>query len=83
MTIIIKKILELLTSRERKRLYMLFIVITISGLIEVAGITSIMPFLSLIINPTLIKDNNILNRIYIILNFQSTNRFLIFFNLRP
>ena len=44
MIAIIKKILNLLTNRERKRLYMLFAVMTISGIIAVAGVTSIMPF---------------------------------------
>ncbi|MGZ5486621.1 MAG: ABC transporter transmembrane domain-containing protein, partial [Nitrososphaeraceae archaeon] len=75
---IIKKILRLLTAAERKRFYMLFGVMTISGLIEVAGIASIMPFLSLITSPSLIETNKIVNWLYISLNFQSANRFLIF-----
>lgn len=57
---------------------MLLGVMTISGLVEVAGIASIMPFLSLITNPDLMQDNSILNWLYTILNFQSSNRFLIF-----
>ena len=78
MVSIIKKILKLLTERERKRLYMLFGAMTISALIEVVGIVSIFPFLSLITNPALIDDNRILNWLYTTLNFQSPNRFLIF-----
>ena len=78
MASIIKKILKLLNERERKRLYMLFGVMTISALIEVAGIVSILPFLSLITNPTLINNNRILNWLYTTLNFQSPNMFLIF-----
>jgi len=75
---IIKKILKLLTAAERKRLYLLFVVMTISGLFQVAGIASIMPFLALITSPGLLKTNKILNWLYTSLNFQSTNRFLIF-----
>ena len=78
MVSIFKKILRLLNGSERKRLYMLFGIMTISALIEVAGIVSILPFLSLITNPALINDNNILKWLYTTLNFQSTNKFLIF-----
>lgn len=75
---IIRKILKLLMARERKRLYMLFGAMTISAFIEVVGIVSILPFLSLITNPAFIEDNRILNWLYTTLNFQSVNRFLIF-----
>ena len=78
MVSIFKKILKLLDERERKRFYMLFGVMSISALIEVAGIVSILPFLSLITNPTLINDNRFLNWLYTTLNFQSPNIFLIF-----
>ncbi|GAH50745.1 unnamed protein product, partial [marine sediment metagenome] len=75
---IIKKILKLLTKSEHKRLYIVFVAMTISGLIEVLGVVSILPFLSLITNPDLIDDNPIFNWLYITLNFQSVNNFLIF-----
>jgi ATP-binding cassette, subfamily B, bacterial PglK len=74
----IKKILTLLTSGERKRLYILLVVMIFSAVIEVAGIASILPFLSLITNPESIQTNEILNWLYTILDFESTNRFLIF-----
>ncbi len=74
----IKKILSLLTSLERKRLYMLIGVMVISAIIEVVGIASVLPFLSLITNPNLINDNKYLNWLYTTMGFQSTNRYLIF-----
>lgn len=74
---VIKKILNLLTLKERKRLYLLFGAMTISGLVEVVGVASIMPFLSLITDPDVVQENIILNWFFINLNFQSTNRFLI------
>jgi len=73
----IKKIFKLLTNQERRRLYMLFGAMIISGVIEVAGVASILPFLSLITNPGLIQSNNILKWLYSSLNFSSNNRFLI------
>ncbi len=77
MTRVIKKVLKLLTRRERRCLYLLLVAMTVSGLVEVAGIASIMPFLSLITNPDLVQDNRILNWFFTTLNFQSINRFLI------
>ena len=74
----IKKIFKLLTKQERKRLYMLFGAMVISAIIEVAGVASILPFLSLITNPGLIQSNNILKSLYASFNFHSNNRFLIF-----
>lgn len=74
----IRKVLKLLTTRERKRLYMLLGAMTVSALISVVGIASILPFLSLITNQALIQDNKFLNWFYLILNFQSANKFLIF-----
>jgi ABC-type multidrug transport system fused ATPase/permease subunit len=75
---IFKRILKLLNNRERKRLYLLFGVMAVSGVIEVVGISSIMPFLSLISDPEQIQNNDIFNWIYTTLNFESDNRFFIF-----
>lgn len=77
----IKKIIKLMTPQELKRLYMLLGAMIVSAVIEVAGIASIMPFLSLITNPKIVQSNNILNWLYTTLNFQGTNRFLIFIGI--
>lgn len=75
---VFKKIIRLLTGAERRTLYLLFGAMTVTGLVEVAGIASIMPFLSLITNPGIIGENRLLNWLFTGLNFQDTNRFLIF-----
>jgi ATP-binding cassette, subfamily B, bacterial PglK len=74
----IKKLLSLLSNRERKRLYLLFGAMTISGIAEVAGIAPILPFLSLVTNPSLINENKFLNWLYDFLNFHNINKFLVF-----
>jgi len=74
----IKKLLKLLTSKERRKLYLLFGVMVIASIIQVAGIASIMPFLSILTNPDIINDNKLLYWLYTGFGFQSTNRFLIF-----
>lgn len=78
---IIKKILKLLTRRERKRLYLLFTAMVISGLIEVIGVVSLLPFLALVADSSLIEDNSYLKWLYENLNFQSSNSFLIFIGI--
>lgn len=47
-------------------------------MVEVAGIASIMPFLSMVSDPEVIHENAILSWLYNFLGFQSTNRFLVF-----
>ena len=81
MKTIIKKILSLLTKQERKRLYMLIGVMTVSALLEVMSIVLIFPFLSLVADPSAIENNRIINWFYNSLNFQSPNRFLIFIGI--
>jgi ATP-binding cassette, subfamily B, bacterial PglK len=79
--VMIKKLLKLFTSRERKRLFLLLGIMVISSVIEVAGIASIMPFLSVLTDPGIIQDNKILHWFYKFLGFQSDNRFLIFIGI--
>jgi len=75
MASIIRKILNLLTKRERKRLYMLFGAMAASALLEVAGIVSIFPFLDLVTDPSAIEDNRVFAWLYNFFNFQ---RFYLF-----
>jgi ATP-binding cassette, subfamily B, bacterial PglK len=78
MKVFIHKVLNLLDSHERKRFYILFAAMIITSFIEVLGIATIIPFLSLITNPDLMESNSILRWFYINLNFQSYNSFFIF-----
>ncbi|MGM0442281.1 MAG: ABC transporter ATP-binding protein [Elusimicrobiota bacterium] len=75
---IIKKMYRILTSTERRKLYIIFVLMTVSALIEVAGVASIMPFLSVVTNPGSIQQDKLLSFLYTTFNFQNTNRFLVF-----
>ena len=61
---IFKKLLFLLTLRERKRAIVLLIMITIMALLDTIGIASIMPFMAVLTNPGLIESNYILNTMF-------------------
>ena len=61
---IINKFLYLLSNQERKRAYLLLVMILLMALIDMLGIASIMPFIAVITNPDLIENNYILNYFY-------------------
>ena len=58
---ILKKLLFLLTPRERKYSYLLLIMIVIMALLDMIGVASILPFMAVLSNPDLINTNIILN----------------------
>ena len=73
----LRKILAILTPRERRRGAFVLVMMTVLALIEVAGIASIMPFLAVLGNPEVVEQNPYLNRVYEWLGFESTQAFLI------
>lgn len=60
----LKKITDLLTERERNKSIFLFLAIIFTSLLDVLGIASIFPFISILSNPELIKTNNLLAYLY-------------------
>lgn len=57
----IKKLLFLLTSSERKHVMLLLFMMLIVALLEMLGVASILPFISVLTNPDLIETNSTLN----------------------
>tara|TARA_B110000027_G_C16114083_1_gene299278 strand:+ start:619 stop:2415 length:1797 start_codon:yes stop_codon:yes gene_type:complete len=60
----IKKILSLLTLHERKKAFLLMVMVLIMALLDTIGVASILPFMSVITNPSLIETNFILNTMF-------------------
>ncbi|MDC1006917.1 ABC transporter ATP-binding protein [Candidatus Pelagibacter sp.] len=76
----IKKIFEFLTPSERKQFYLLLLLILIMALLDVLGIASILPFMSLLTNQELLETNIFLIKLYKIANkfgVTNTNDFII------
>ena len=67
-----------MSPSERRRLWLLTPVVTINGLMQVVGIASVMPFLSLIANPDVITEQWLLAWLYTTLGFEDTLTFTIF-----
>ena len=61
---IIKKFLYLLSYQERKRAYLLMVMILIMALLDMLGVASIMPFIAILSNPELIETNAMLNKMF-------------------
>ena len=59
-----KKLLSLFTPRERKKGLLLLLMIITVALIDTAGVASILPFIAVLSNPSLIETNVILNSVY-------------------
>jgi len=76
MPIILKKLLELLTPAERRRGYLLLAMITVMALLEVVGVASIMPFMSVLATPEAGETNPHLNAVYTALSFETPRTFL-------
>ena len=59
-----KKLLNLLTVRERKSTAFLLGMILIMALIDMIGVASILPFMAVLTNPNIIETNNFLNSMF-------------------
>jgi ABC-type multidrug transport system fused ATPase/permease subunit len=73
----IRKVLDLLTPRERRQAILLVPLVVVMALAEVAGIASIAPFLSLVADPETARTNDVLAWAYRTFGFESDRSFLI------
>jgi ABC-type multidrug transport system fused ATPase/permease subunit len=74
----VRKLLELLSPRDRLQLYLLLVFLLAMAIVEVAGIASIMPFMAVVTSPGVIHTNRWLNQAYETLGFGDESSFLIF-----
>lgn len=74
----LRRLLSLFSPRERKHIYWLLLAIVVMALVEMAGIASIMPFMSLVADPGLIHRQAVLARVYVVLGFSRDLAFLYF-----
>lgn len=61
---VLKKLLDLLTPHERKRVGLLFGMILVMAMLDMLGVASIMPFMAVLTNPELVETNVILRTAY-------------------
>ncbi|MDR2410226.1 MAG: ABC transporter ATP-binding protein/permease [Bacteroidales bacterium] len=77
----IKLILSLLEKREKRHLIFVLFAMLVMGFVELIGIGSISPFISIASNPGVIHTNEYLNMTYNYFQFTSDNSFIIAFGI--
>ena len=75
---VLRKIKTIYNKRQRLKFSFLFVLIVISGFLELIGISLVLPFINIVINPEIILTNKYLNFIYNFLHVTNTTNFLIF-----
>ena len=74
-----RKLLDLLTARERRRFYLLLGLIMLMGVAQMVGVASILPFLAVLANPEMVETNAHLAALYAALRLhRAPHRFLMF-----
>ncbi len=74
---ILRTFFDLLTTRERRNLYLLFCAVLVMAGLEVVSVSSIMPFLQVAADPASVHENAYLSWAYETFGFADTNSFLI------
>lgn len=72
----IRKIIYLLSVREKFQLYLLIVANILVACLDMAGIASIMPFMAVVANPHVIETNRWLKRAYDLFEFTDFKSFL-------
>ncbi|MCJ8009134.1 ABC transporter ATP-binding protein [Lederbergia wuyishanensis] len=73
-----KRLIILFNEREKKNLIFLFFLMIIAALFETVGIGLIVPFVGILTNPKIIKEQEILSFFYNLLGFETATTFMIF-----
>ena len=60
----LKKLLYLLSSGERKSALLLLVMMLIMALLDMIGVASILPFMAVLTNPSLIETNIFLDKLF-------------------
>ena len=81
MSNLIKKIKIIIDPQEKWQLLILFASILLAALFQTLGVVSILPFMSIVMQPEIIETNRWLNWLYNSLGFTSVNSFIIFIGI--
>ena len=78
---LIKNLIQVLTPEQRKKLYVLQVLVIISAIFEVLSVLSIGPFMAIVGNIDLVESNLIINKLYIISGATNNIEFLFYVGL--
>ena len=72
----LKKILFLLSKEEKKQASLILVMILFMALLEMLGVASILPFISVVANPEILETNNFLNRVFVLSHLKAHRKVL-------
>ena len=72
---IIKKLLFFLSDQEKQKANLILILILIMAVTDMAGVASIMPFIAVLTNPSIIETNSALNKLFDLSNNFGVNTY--------
>ncbi|MCT1904349.1 ABC transporter ATP-binding protein [Oceanobacillus sojae] len=72
-----KKLLTLFNKTERKKLFILLLMMIFAALLETIGIGLIVPLVGIVTSPDIIHKQTVLSNIYEFFNFQSDKEFIV------
>ena len=75
------KLRDLLDARERRDAALLFLVMLVVGFLEMIGVASVMPFISVASDPEIIFRNEHLKWLFDLFGFTEANDFLVFLGI--
>ncbi len=75
---ILIKTFAIITGKERRLLFVLSAAMLTSAILDTLGIASVLPLISLVMNPDIVSHNKWLHNIYTWLGFASIRNFIIF-----
>jgi len=74
---LIKKLNYIFNKQQKLKFVFLFIIMFIGSLFELMGVSLILPFVQIVMEPNTIEQNEIMKAVYEYFNIQSPNRFLL------
>ncbi|ENW98050.1 hypothetical protein F900_03524 [Acinetobacter modestus] len=72
---------QILTPLDKRKLLFVLALVMIMALIEAAGVVSIMPFLAVLSNPSVIEDNIFLSKLYSLSSSHNSQQFIMFLGI--
>lgn len=74
---LIKKLRYIFNKQQKLKFIFLFIIMFIGALFELVGVSLILPFVQIVMEPNIIEQNKIMKTIYEYFNIHSINHFLL------
>ena len=74
----IKNLFLYLNKKQKNKFIILQVIVILNSFLEILGVVSIIPFMSVISNKDVIFENDMLSNVYLFFNFTDVNKFIFF-----